>query len=334
MLIAIGPLRDQSPDESFVHRAVPFRRPDHLLHNHAVPVDHPALGHARRLVGPLDGAGLIVQDVEREPQLARERGDDLVAALIDAYRQDLEVLPSAEPLMQALHGGHLDAARLAPRRPHVEQDHRAAVVGQRDAAAGRQARGPELGGPRSHGDEIDLRPDLDDERGAEHERRHDPDADRPLTRVAHTVTKQRRLSSRTSRPGSGLANTALPATNVSAPAVCVAATVCRFMPPSTSRNAREPCALRSSRARRILSFDAGNYVCPPKPGFTVMTSTRSRSAMTSSASASGVAGVSARPATIPRPRTAASWRWTCSVASGWSVNTDAPAAANVPAAGR
>src|SRR2546426_1491765 len=36
---------------------------------------------------------------------------------------------------------------------------------------------------------------------SEHERRHDPDADRPLTRVAHTVTKQRRLSSRTSRPG-------------------------------------------------------------------------------------------------------------------------------------
>src|SRR5216117_3582972 len=62
MLIAIGALRDQSPDEGFVHRAVPFRRPDHLLHNHAVPVDHPALGHARRLVGPLDGAGLIVQD--------------------------------------------------------------------------------------------------------------------------------------------------------------------------------------------------------------------------------------------------------------------------------
>src|SRR2546425_5383623 len=109
MLIAIGALRDQSPDEGFVHRAVPFRRPDHLLHNHAVPVDHPALGHARRLVGPLDGAGLIVQDVEREPQLARERGDDRVAALIDAHRQDLEVLPSAEPLMQALHGGHLDA---------------------------------------------------------------------------------------------------------------------------------------------------------------------------------------------------------------------------------
>src|SRR2546428_418991 len=97
---------------------------------------------------------------------------------------------------QALHGGHLDAARLAPRRPHIEEDDLAAVVGQRDAAAGRQARGPELGGPRSHGDEIDLRSDLDDERGAEHERRHDPDADRPLTRVAPSVTKQRRLSCR------------------------------------------------------------------------------------------------------------------------------------------
>src|SRR3989449_3420424 len=328
MLIAIGALRDQSPDEGFVHRAVPFRRPDHLLHNPPLPVDPPALGHARRLVRPLDGAGLIVQDVEREPQLTGERRDDRVAALIDAHRQDLEVLPPAEPLMQALHGGHLDAARLAPRRPHIEEDDLAAVVGQRDAAAGRQARGPELGGPRSHGDEIDLRSDLDDERGAEHERRHDPDADRPLTRVAHTVTKQRRLSSRTSRPGSGLANTALPATNVSAPAACAAAIVCGVMPPSTSRNAREPCALRSSRARRILSFDAGKYVCPPKPGFTVMSSSRSRSASTSAASASGEAGLSARPASIPRSRAAASCRCTCPVASGGNVDTDAPAAAN------
>src|SRR2546422_7110807 len=72
---------------------------------------------------------------EREPQLTGERRDDRVAALIDAHRQDLEVLPSAEPLMQALHGGHLDAARLAPRRPHIEEDDLAAVDGQRDAAA-------------------------------------------------------------------------------------------------------------------------------------------------------------------------------------------------------
>src|SRR5437588_488191 len=54
----------------------------------------------------------------------------------------------------------------------------------------------------------------------------------------------------------------------------------------------------------------------------------SRTATTSAASASGVPGLSARPASIPRPRTAASWRCTCSVASGWSVNTEAPAAAN------
>src|SRR5947207_2760736 len=74
--------------------------------------------------------------------------------------------------------------------------------------------------------------------------------------------------------------------------------------------------------------DAGRYPWPPNPGFTVMTSSRSRSATTSSASASGVPGLSARPASMPRSRTRASWRCTCSVASGWSVNTDAPAAAN------
>src|SRR6266704_5831337 len=53
-LPAIGSLLDQPPDEGFAHRPVPLRRPDDLLHNHTVAVDHPTLGHARRLVGPLN----------------------------------------------------------------------------------------------------------------------------------------------------------------------------------------------------------------------------------------------------------------------------------------
>jgi len=53
--------------------------------------------------------------------------------------------------------------------------------------------------------------------------------------------------------------TELPATKVSAPAACAAAIVCAVIPPSTSRNAREPRAVSSSRARRIFSFEEGRY---------------------------------------------------------------------------
>src|SRR5690348_15362776 len=58
-------------DERFVHRAVPFGGPDHFLDDDAVPVDHEALGDARGLVDLLDVARLVVQDLEREAELAR-----------------------------------------------------------------------------------------------------------------------------------------------------------------------------------------------------------------------------------------------------------------------
>src|SRR2546427_204866 len=61
---------DQSPDQGFIHRAIPLRGADHFLDDHPVAIDHPALGHAGRLVGPLDGRRLVVQDVEAESQLA------------------------------------------------------------------------------------------------------------------------------------------------------------------------------------------------------------------------------------------------------------------------
>src|SRR5437016_2097699 len=93
--------------------------------------------------------------------------------------------------------------------------------------------------------------------GAEHQRHHRADPHGPLPLGRHTVTRQRRRRSWTSRAGSLLVKIALPATNVSAPAAWAVAMVCEEIPPSTSRNAREPCAVSSSRARRILSFDAG-----------------------------------------------------------------------------
>src|SRR3979490_3183196 len=80
---------DQPPDQGFVHRSVPLGGTDHLLDDHPVAVDHPALGHAGRLVGPLDGSRAIVQDVEGQAQLPRERGDDGVALLVDTHRHHL-----------------------------------------------------------------------------------------------------------------------------------------------------------------------------------------------------------------------------------------------------
>src|SRR5881628_2836730 len=45
---------EQPPNQGFVHGAVPLRGADHLLDDHPVAIDHPALGHAGCLVDLLD----------------------------------------------------------------------------------------------------------------------------------------------------------------------------------------------------------------------------------------------------------------------------------------
>src|SRR2546425_10148139 len=127
---------DQLPDQGFIHRAIPLRGADHFLDDHPVAIDHPALGHTGRLVGPLDGRRLVVQDVEAESQLARERHDHGIVLLVDAHRHHPEVAAPPEPAVQALHRRHLHPAWQAPGGPHVEQDDRAAVVGERRSASG------------------------------------------------------------------------------------------------------------------------------------------------------------------------------------------------------
>src|SRR3989442_5894153 len=307
---------DQPPDQGFVHGSVPLRGADHFLDDYPVAIDHPALGHAGRLVVLLDRCRLVVQDVEAESQLARECHDDGIVLLVDAHRHHPEVAALPQPAVEPLHRRHLYAARLAPRRPHVEQHDLAEVVGEGGGAPGPQVRGVKVGRARAHAQEVDLRADLDRQGCAEHQSHHHPDRDGPLPRLRHTVTRQRRRRSRTSRAGSPLVKIALPATNVSAPAVWAAAMVCEVIPPSTSRNAREPCAASISRARRILSFEAGGDACPPNPGVTVMVSSKSRAAAASSARGRGDPGVAASPPSRPCPRTAASSRCTCTVASG------------------
>src|SRR5256886_1188653 len=107
-------LIDESPDESLVDGAVPLGGADDLLDDNAVRADHPALRDAGRLVRRLDGPRLVVQDVEREPQVAGERGDHRVAVLVDAHRHDLEGA-AAEAAGGARQGPPFAPARPAPR---------------------------------------------------------------------------------------------------------------------------------------------------------------------------------------------------------------------------
>src|SRR5205807_790950 len=102
---------DESPDEGLVHRPVPLRRADHLLDDHAVAVDHEALGNAGRLVELLDRARAVVQDLEAEPEVPGELRHDLRPLLVHAHRHDPQ-LAAAEPSGELLHLRHLTPARV------------------------------------------------------------------------------------------------------------------------------------------------------------------------------------------------------------------------------
>src|SRR5438552_313108 len=194
-------LIEQPPDEGFVHRAIPFRCTDHLLDDHAVAVDHPALGHPCGLVRPLDGSALVVQDIEGEPELTRERRHHRVAVLVDAHGHHAEVGPG-QTAVQALERRHFDPAGLAPGRPDVQQHDLPAIVRERHGPASPQVLGAELRGGGADAHEIDLRADLDDERRPEDERHRHADPDCPPPRGAHTGTSQRRRDAWPSPAGS------------------------------------------------------------------------------------------------------------------------------------
>ena len=72
---------------------------------------------------------------------------------------------------------------------------------------------------------------------------------------------------------------------------------------------------------------------PPKPGLTLITSTRSRSPSNGSTTASGVAGLRTRPARLPR--LLMSWTVRCGwgPASGWNEIVSAPASAKACTSG-
>ena len=98
------------------------------------------------------------------------------------------------------------------------------------------------------------------------------------------------------------------------------------MPPSTwIRIGRAPII---ALTRRTLSTIAAMNDCPPNPGLTVITSTRSIRSSTFSTADSGVAGFSATPARFPSAPIACSVRSRCVVASACTVSRSDPAAAN------
>ena len=85
-----------------------------------------------------------------------------------------------------------------------------------------------------------------------------------------------------------------------------------------------------SRMARILSSCEAMKLWPPKPGLTLMTSTRSISSSTYCKALSCVAGLSDTPAFLPRARIACSERCRCGPFSAWTVMTSAPASAKAP----
>ena len=97
---------------------------------------------------------------------------------------------------------------------------------------------------------------------------------------------------------SGSLNRALPATSTLAPAAVAPATVVGPMPPSTSTctTSLRPAAAIIAAPRRSWAPSSAMYRWPPKPGLTVITSTRSTRSSTWPPAPAGVAGLSATAA--------------------------------------
>src|SRR5262245_53155330 len=105
---------------------------------------------------------------------------------------------------------------------------------------------------------------------------------------------------RTAAAGSAAPKTAEPATRIDAPSWASDFAISAFTPPSTEMSmARVPTSVLTSRTFR---WALGMNDWPPKPGFTDITSTRSRSSSTNSSAEGGVDGFSATPARAPSSR--------------------------------
>src|SRR5213593_1071192 len=158
-----------------------------------------------------------------------------------------------------------------------------------------------------------------------------------IGQLAHCETHRRQesaaaRSSRMALAGSCASNTAEPATRIEAPCSASGRACSIFTPPSMETST--PRAPSIVRMYRIFGYTAGTNVWPPKPGFTDITRTRSRSSLTHSIVSGGVAGFRAAPAFTGVPRLAVSSRiepsvrCRCGHASTCTVSMSAPRAAN------
>src|SRR5829696_7155610 len=144
------PVVEESRDQRSIHRRVPIVGPDYALHNDAVPIQQKALRHPGGLVDLLHLGAPILQQVEGQTQVLAEGPDILGRPLVDAHGGNLESIRS-EGMVQALHGGHLDPARLTPGGPHVDQGDCSPVMApETDRIAGGEVHGVKVWRPRSH----------------------------------------------------------------------------------------------------------------------------------------------------------------------------------------
>jgi len=100
-----------------------------------------------------------------------------------------------------------------------------------------------------------------------------PDADTTVSGAQMVALMAARSRLRTFSAGSPWPNTAFPATRTSAPERTTEGMVLSAMPPSTSIRKPRPREARIMCSLRILAGDEAINFCPPKPGFTDITST-------------------------------------------------------------
>ncbi len=111
------------------------------------------------------------------------------------------------------------------------------------------------------------------------------------------------------------------------PAACAAPIVSRFTPPSTAIGSERPLRSVSSRSHASLGSTSRMNACPPKPGWTVITSSRSTASRNGSTASAGVSGLMAIPACRPAWRIAPMTRAASSSASTWKTIRSLPARA-------
>lgn len=127
--------------------------------------------------------------------------------------------------------------------------------------------------------------------------------------------------------GSSARKTAVPATNVSAPASAARSIVSGLIPPSTWIQMSRSRSSMTLRARRIFSSIGSMNDWPPNPGSTVMTSSMSSSGRTGRNGSRSVVGLSAIAERDPRRRSSRARRIGALAASAWNVTLCAPASA-------